>query len=111
MKNIKSTLFLIGYAVMLIGVACRVFSVNYCQYIVVAGTAIATIFRLLTLPKSDDRRIRHLNVQQLFVAALQCLGAYMVWKGAYTAWVLPFLISAVADLVLSYAYDRGKLKK
>lgn len=108
MNNFKSIMFAVGYAVMLVGVACRVFDVSYCQYIVVAGVALTTVFRLLSLPKSDDRRVRHLNVQQLFCACFQCLGAFMVWKG-YTSWVLPFLISALADLALSYAY--GRLEK
>lgn len=108
MNNFKSIMFAVGYVVMLVGVACRVFDVPYCHYIVVAGVALTTVFRLLSLPKSDDRRVRHLNMQQLFCACFQCLGAFMVWKG-YTSWVLPFLISALADLALSYAY--GRLEK
>lgn len=113
MNNFKSIMFTVGYVVMLVGVACRVFeddpdSVSYCRYIVVAGVALTTVFRLLSLPKSDDRRVRHLNMQQLFCACFQCLGAFMVWKG-YSSWVLPFLISALADIALSYAY--GRLEK
>lgn len=108
MNNFKSIMFAVGYVVMLVGVACRVFDVPYCHYIVVAGVALTTVSRLLSLPKSDSRRVRHLNVQQLFCACFQCLGAFMVWKG-YTSWVLPFLISSLADLALSYAY--GRLEK
>lgn len=108
MKNYKFILFAVGYLLVIAGVALRVFDVAWCKYVVVAGVALATVFRLLNLPKSDHRAVRHLNVQQLFCACFQCLGAFMVWKG-YSSWVLPFLISALADLALSYAY--GRLEK
>lgn len=105
MKNYKFILFAVGYLLVIAGVALRVFDVAWCKYVVVAGVALATVFRLLNLPKSDHRAVRHLNVQQLFCAAFQCLGAYMIWVGM-TSWVLPFLISALADIWLSTAYSR-----
>lgn len=105
MKNYKFILFAVGYLLVIAGVALRVFDVAWCKYVVVAGVALATVFRLLNLPKSDHRAVRHLNVQQLFCAAFQCLGAYMIWVGM-TSWVLPFLISALADVWLSTAYSR-----
>lgn len=105
MKNYKFILFAVGYLLVIAGVALRVFDVAWCKYVVVAGVALATVFRLLNLPKSDHRAVRHLNVQQLFCAAFQCLGVYMIWVGM-TSWVLPFLISALADIWLSTAYSR-----
>ncbi|MDO4190057.1 MAG: hypothetical protein Q4D14_00020 [Bacteroidales bacterium] len=112
MKKLCSILFLLGYLVVVVGVALRVFSViPLCRYVLLGGVVVATVCRLLSLPKSDDRQLRRLNMQQLFSALFQCLGTYMVWVGGYTSWILPFLISALVDLWLTMAYGRRRHKE
>jgi hypothetical protein len=112
MQNKKYSIpFFIGYLLIIAGAVCVLAKVDILFlrhqigfYIFCAGAVLNSIFRYLLLPHSDNKKVRRLNTQQLFIVLLLLAAGYMMFKNT-ASWVIPLLICAVIDLWLSFRYS------
>ncbi len=110
MKKYGFTIYAIGYIVIIIAVIGFIFNpigslFAYIPYIFAAGAALSIIGRVLTLPQSNDFRVRRLN-NMLAVSAMLIMGsAYLMFKGENIA-ILTLFISAFIDIYTSFRYPK-----
>lgn len=110
MKKYGFTLYAIGYIIIIVAVIGFIFNpisylFDYIPYIFSAGAALSIVGRVLTLPQSDDFRVRRLN-NMLAVSAILIIGsAYLMFKGENIA-ILTLFISAFIDIFTSFRYPK-----
>ena len=110
MKKYGFPLYAIGYVVIIIAVIGFVFNpiaslFAYIPYIFSVGASLSIIGRLLTLPQSDDFRVRRLNNMLAVSAILVLVSAYLMFKGENMA-ILTLFISAFIDIYTSFRYPK-----
>ena len=112
MKKYGFPLYAIGYVVIIVAVIGFIFNpigslFAYIPYLFSIGAALSIIGRVLTLPQSDDFRVRRLN-NMLAVSAILIIGsAYLMFKGENLC-ILTFFISAFIDSYTSFRYPKEK---
>ena len=112
MKKYGFPLYAIGYVVIIVAVIGFIFNpisslFAYIPYLFSVGAALSIIGRVLTLPQSDDFRIRRLN-NMLAVSAVLIIGsAYLMFKGENLC-ILTLFISAFIDIYTSFRYPKEK---
>ena len=79
MKKYGFTLYAIGYIIIIVAVIGFIFNpisylFDYIPYIFSAGATLSIVGRVLTLPQSDDFRVRRLN-NMLAVSAILIIGS------------------------------------
>ena len=93
--------FALGYVCVIAGALLHIFEWQWSVWLFGAGAVLAIISRMLSLPKTDDRRVRRLY-GQLFLGALCLIGsAYLMYIG-HGAWVLPLLLTSFIDVWVSF---------
>ena len=110
MKKYGFTLYAIGYIVIIIAVIGFIFTPIapislYVPYIFSVGAVFSIIGRLLTLPQSDDFRVRRLNNMLAVSAVLILISAYLMFKGENLS-ILTIFISAFIDIYTSFRYPK-----
>ena len=110
MKKYGFPLYTIGYVVIIIAVIGFVFNpiaslFAYIPYIFSVGASLSIIGRLLTLPQSDDFRVRRLNNMLAVSAILVLVSAYLMFKGENMA-IIALFISAFIDIYTSFRYPK-----
>ena len=110
MKKYGFPLYAIGYIVIIIAVIGFVFNpivslFAYIPYIFFVGAGLSIIGRLLTLPQSDDFRVRRLNNMLAVSAILVLVSAYLMFKGENMA-IIALFISAFIDIYTSFRYPK-----
>lgn len=112
MKKYGFPLYAIGYVVIIVAVIGFIFNpigslFAYIPYLFSIGAALSIIGRVLTLPQSDDFRVRRLN-NILAVSAVLIIGsAYLMFKGENLC-ILTLFISAFIDIYTSFRYPKEK---
>ena len=112
MKKYGFTLYAIGYIIIIVAVIGFIFNpigslFAYIPYVFSVGAALSIFGRVLTLPQSDDSRVRRLN-NMLAVSAILIIGsAYLMFKGENYC-ILTLLISAFIDIYTSFRYPTDK---
>ena len=95
--------FAVGYVCVIVGALLHIFEWEPSVWLFGVGALVLIISRMLSLPKTDDRRIRRLY-GQLFIGALCLLGStYLMYIG-HNAWALPLLLTAFIDVWVSYRW-------
>ena len=112
MKKYGFPLYAIGYIVIIIAVIGFIFNPIvslsiYIPYIFSVGATLSIIGRLLTLPQSDDFRVRRLNNMLAVGAVLVVVSAYLMFKGENLC-ILTLFISAFLDLYTSFRYPKER---
>ena len=112
MKKYGFPLYAIGYIVIIVAVIGFIFNpisvvYPYIPYIFSVGAAFSIFGRLLTLPQSDDFRVRRLNNMLAVSAVLVLISAYLMFKGENIA-ILTLFISAFIDIYTSFRYPKEK---
>ena len=93
--------FALGYVCVIAGALLHIFEWQWSVWLFGAGAVLAIVSRMLSLPKTDNRRVRRLY-GQLFIGALCLLGStYLMYIG-HNAWVLPLLITSFIDVWVSF---------
>lgn len=110
MKKYGFPLYAIGYVVIIIAVIGFVFNpiaslFAYIPYIFSVGASLSIIGRFLTLPQSDDFRVRRLNNMLAVSAILVLVSAYLMFKGENMA-IIALFISAFIDIYTSFRYPK-----
>ena len=110
MKKYGFPFYAIGYVVIIIAVIGFVFNpiaslFAYIPYIFSVGACLSIIGRLLTLPQSDDFRVRRLNNMLAVSAILVLVSAYLMFKGENMA-IIALFISAFIDIYTSFRYPK-----
>ena len=110
MKKYGSPLYAIGYIVIIIAIIGFVFNpiaslFAYIPYVFSVGAGLSIVGRLLTLPQSDDFRVRRLNNMLAVSAILIVVSAYLMFKGENMA-ILALFISAFIDIYTSFRYPK-----
>ena len=112
MKKYGFTLYAIGYIIIIVAVVGFIFNpigslFAYIPYLFSIGATLSIIGRILTLPQSDDFRVRRLN-NMLAVSAILIIGsAYLMFKGENLC-ILTLFISAFIDIYTSFRYPKEK---
>ena len=112
MKKYGFPLYAIGYIVIIVAVIGFIFNpigslFAYIPYLFSVGATLSIIGRVLTLPQSDDFRVRRLN-NMLAVSAILIIGsAYLMFKGENLC-ILTLFISAFIDIYTSFRYPKEK---
>ena len=112
MKKYGFPLYAIGYIVVIIAVIGFIFNpisslYAYIPYVFSIGAALSIIGRILTLPQSNNFRVRRLN-NMLALSAILIIGAaYLMFKGENYCILLLF-ISAFIDIYTSFRYPTNK---
>lgn len=112
MKKYGFPLYATGYVVIIVAVIGFIFNpigslFAYIPYLFSIGAALSIIGRVLTLPQSDDFRVRRLN-NMLAVSAVLIIGsAYLMFKGENLC-ILTLFISAFIDIYTSFRYPKEK---
>ncbi len=112
MKKYGFPLYAIGYVIIIFAVIGFIFNpinslLAYIPYIFSVGATLSIIGRILTLPQSDDFRVRRLN-NMLALSAILIIGAtYLMFKGENYCILLLF-ISAFIDIYTSFRYPTDK---
>lgn len=112
MKKYGFPLYAIGYIIIIIAVIGFIFNpINviypYIPYIFSVGATLSIFGRLLTLPQSEDFRVRRLNNMLAVSAVLVLISAYLMFKGENIA-ILTLFISAFIDIYTSFRYPKEK---
>ena len=112
MKKYGFPLYAIGYIVIIVAVIGFVFNPIaslsvYVPYMFSVGAVFSIIGRLLTLPQSDDFRVRRLNNMLAVSAILVLISAYLMFKGENLS-ILTLFISAFLDIYTSFRYPKEK---
>lgn len=112
MKKYGFPLYATGYIIIIIAVIGFIFNpigslFVYIPYIFSVGATISIIGRLLTLPQSDNYRVRRLNNMLAISAVLILISAYLMFKGENYCILLLF-ISAFIDIYTSFRYPTDK---
>ena len=110
MKKFGFPLYAIGYIVIIVAVIGFVFNpiaslFIYIPYIFSVGALFSIIGRLLTLPQSDDFRVRRLNNMLAVSAVLVLVSAYLMFKEENLS-ILTIFISAFIDIYTSFRYPK-----
>lgn len=110
MKKYGFPLYAAGYIIVIIAVIGFIFNpiaslYVYIPYIFSAGAAFSIIGRLLTLPQSDDFRVRRLNNMLAVSAVLVLISAYLMFKEENLC-ILTLCISAFIDIYTSFRYPK-----
>lgn len=112
MKKYGFPLYTIGYVIIIVAVVGFIFNpigslFAYIPYIFSVGATLSIVGRVLTLPQSDDFRVRRLN-NMLAVSAILIIGsAYLMFKGENLC-ILTLCISAFIDIYTSFRYPTDK---
>lgn len=112
MKKYGFPLYAIGYVVIIVAVIGFIFNpigslFAYIPYLFSIGATLSIIGRVLSLPQSDDFRVRRLN-NMLAVSAVLIIGsAYLMFKGENLC-ILTLFISAFIDIYTSFRYPKEK---
>ena len=112
MKKYGFLLYAIGYIIIIVAVVGFIFNpigslFAYIPYLFSIGATLSIIGRILTLPQSDDFRVRRLN-NMLAVSAILIIGsAYLMFKGENLC-ILTLFISAFIDIYTSFRYPKEK---
>lgn len=112
MKKYGFPLYAIGYIIIIVAVVGFIFNpigslFTYIPYLFSIGATLSIIGRILTLPQSDDFRVRRLN-NMLAVSAILIIGsAYLMFKGENLC-ILTLFISAFIDIYTSFRYPKEK---
>ena len=112
MKKYGFPLYAIGYIIIIVAVVGFIFNpigslFAYIPYLFSIGATLSIIGRILTLPQSDDFRVRRLN-NMLAVSAILVIGsAYLMFKGENLC-ILTLFISAFIDIYTSFRYPKEK---
>lgn len=112
MKKYGFPLYAIGYIIIIVAVIGFIFNpINslfaYIPYLFSVGAVLSIIGRVLTLPQSDDFRVRRLN-NMLAISAVLIIGsAYLMFKGENLC-ILTLFISAFIDIYTSFRYPKEK---
>ena len=110
MKKYGFPLYAIGYIIIIIAVIGFIFNPisslsTYIPYVFSAGATFSIIGRILTLPQSDDFRVRRLNNMLAVSAILIIVSAYLMFKGENVC-ILTLFISAFIDIYTSFRYPQ-----
>ena len=112
MKKYGFPLYAIGYIIIIVAVVGFIFNpigslFAYIPYLFSIGATLSIIGRILTLPQSDDFRVRRLN-NMLAVSAILIIGsAYLMFKEENLC-ILTLFISAFIDIYTSFRYPTDK---
>jgi hypothetical protein len=111
-KDKSSIIFITGATFLLIGAILPIFGFRIANYalapfIFSLGVLGVVIGRYLQPIKGDDFRMKRLRIQQLFSTCFLVLSAYLMFIED-SRWVLPLLIAAVIDLVISFRVPTSK---
>ena len=112
MKKYGFPLYAIGYIIIIVAVIGFIFNpisslFAYIPYLFSIGAVLSIFGRVLTLPQSDDFRVRRLN-NMLAVSAVLIIGsAYLMFKGENLC-ILTLFISAFIDIYTSFRYPKEK---
>ena len=110
MKKYGFPLYAIGYIIIIVAVIGFIFNpINslfaYIPYLFSVGAVLSIIGRVLTLPQSDDFRVRRLN-NMLAISAVLIIGsAYLMFKGENLC-ILTLFISAFIDIYTSFRHPK-----
>ena len=110
MKKYGFPLYAIGYVIIIIAVIGFIFNpiaplFIYIPYVFSVGATLSIIGRMLTLPQSDNFRVRRLNNMLAVSAILVLISAYLRFKGENIA-ILTLFISAFIDIYTSFRYPK-----
>ena len=110
MKKYGLPLYAAGYIIVIIAVIGFIFNPIvslhiYIPYIFSIGATFSIIGRLLTLPQSDNFRVRRLNNMLAVSAVLVLISAYLIFKNENIA-ILTLFISAFIDIFTSFRYPK-----
>lgn len=114
MKKYGFNIYAIGYIIIIIAVIEFIFNPIaslslYVPYIFSVGATFSIIGRLLTLPQSDNFRVRRLNNMLAVSAVLVLISAYLIFKGENLS-ILTLFISAFIDIYTSFRYPKENNK-
>ncbi|MGN0187656.1 MAG: hypothetical protein ACI392_07940 [Paludibacteraceae bacterium] len=100
--HIKSSIpFIISYIGIILGVLLHIFEVQAGFWIFAVSAVIFVIIRMLTLPKTDDKRTRRLYAQLMIGAGCLLGTVYLMYVGQ-NAWAITLIISAFIDIWVSF---------
>ena len=110
MKKYGFPLYAIGYIIIIIAVIGFIFNPisslsTYIPYVFSIGAVFSIIGRILTLPQSEDFRVRRLNNMLAVSAILIIVSAYLMFKGENFC-ILTLFISAFIDIYTSFRYPQ-----
>ena len=110
MKKYGFPLYAIGYIIIIIAVIGFIFNPisslsTYIPYVLSIGAVFSIIGRILTLPQSEDFRVRRLNNMLAVSAILIIVSAYLMFKGENFC-ILTLFISAFIDIYTSFRYPQ-----
>lgn len=100
--NLKAFIpFALGYTAIIVGALLHALDLSLGFWIFSVGTVAFVTTRMLTLPKTDDRRTRRLYAQLMIGAICLLATAYLMFIG-HNAWAITLIISAIIDLWVSF---------
>ncbi len=110
MKKYGFPLYAIGYIIIIFAVIGFIFNPvtllsTYIPYIFSIGAVFSIIGRFLTLPQSDNFRVRRLNNMLAVSAVLVLISAYLMFKEENLC-ILTLCISAFIDIYTSFRYPK-----
>ena len=93
--------FIASYIGILIGAALHIFDLTAGFWIFTVSAIVFVVTRIITLPKTDDKRTRRLYAQLMIGAGCLLGTIYLMYVGN-NAWAITLVISAFIDIWVSF---------
>lgn len=93
--------FVISYIGIIIGALLHIFALPIGFWIFAVSAVIFVVTRIITLPKTDDKRTRRLYAQLMIGAGCLLGTVYLMYVGQ-NAWAITLIISAFIDIWVSF---------
>lgn len=98
-------IFAVGYIAVILSALAVMLGLQSAQYAFFGGTLLLILGRYLTLPRSDNFRVRRLNGILAVGAIFLIASCYLMYTGR-NAWVVTLVIAAVFDFYTSFRYPK-----
>lgn len=113
-KTIATATLLLGYATLASGtimnIANLLTNTQIPTYLYIAGVALIAIYRILTVKRDGDFRIKRLNTLEATSTLLLIASAYCLYI-AKNVWVLLLLLALAIDIIITFRYPRNPEKQ
>lgn len=101
-------LYGIGYSAIIIATLLHIFEVwQHTPYIFAVAAVVTIVGRYLTLPRSDNFRVRRLNNMLAISAILLAATAYLMFLGE-NVWAITLTIAAFIDIFTTFRYPKER---
>ncbi len=98
-------IFAAGYIVVILSALAVMLGHTAAQYAFFGGVLLLIVGRYLTLPRSDNFRVRRLNNILAVGAVFLIASCWLMYTGR-NAWVVTLVIAAIFDLYTSFRYPK-----